>query len=162
MMIEDDPTSIGICGATASTVAARNFARMVASGASAHMDHGRETALTFLAAAKGECPFEIKDEKKLHFMESATKYIFEVQQEVARMIADELFANISNEAREGIDVIPTDNMKAYELYLKGNEIYFQGRGSRDINKIHESHEYFNHPRLCNRRRYTHASCIILS
>ena len=68
MMIEDDPTSIGICGATASTVAARNFARMVASGASAHMDHGRETALTFLAAAKGECPFEIKDEKKLHFI----------------------------------------------------------------------------------------------
>jgi carbon-monoxide dehydrogenase catalytic subunit len=68
MMIEDVAESIGICGATASTVAARNFARMVASGASAHMDHGRETALTFLATAKGECPFEIKDEKKLHFM----------------------------------------------------------------------------------------------
>jgi carbon-monoxide dehydrogenase catalytic subunit len=68
MMIEDVAESIGICGATASTVAARNFARMVASGSSAHMDHGRETALTFLATAKGECPFEIKDEKKLHFM----------------------------------------------------------------------------------------------
>jgi len=32
------------------------------------MDHGREAALTFIAAAKGEAPFEIKDEKKLHFM----------------------------------------------------------------------------------------------
>jgi carbon-monoxide dehydrogenase catalytic subunit len=68
MMIEDDPSSIGICGATAATVAARNFCRMVASGSSAHMDHGRETALTFVAAAKGEAPFEIKDEKKLHFI----------------------------------------------------------------------------------------------
>jgi carbon-monoxide dehydrogenase catalytic subunit len=68
MMIEDDPTSIGICGANASTVAARNFCRMAASGSAAHMDHGRETALTFSATAKGETPFEIKDEKKLHFI----------------------------------------------------------------------------------------------
>ena len=68
MMIDDVPESIGICGATPATVAARNFARMVASGSAAHMDHGREAALTFLASAKGETPFEIKDEKKLHFM----------------------------------------------------------------------------------------------
>ena len=68
MMIEDVPESIGICGATPATVAARNFARMVAAGSASHMDHGRETVLTFLAAARGECPFEIKDEKKLHFV----------------------------------------------------------------------------------------------
>jgi carbon-monoxide dehydrogenase catalytic subunit len=68
MMIDNVPESIGICGATPATVAARNFVRMVAAGAAAHMDHGRETALTFLAAAKGEAPFEIKDEKKLHFI----------------------------------------------------------------------------------------------
>ena len=68
MIIEDDPASLGICGANAATVVARNFVRMVASGSAAHMDHGRETALTFLATAKGEAPFEIKDEKKLHFI----------------------------------------------------------------------------------------------
>ncbi len=68
MMIDDVPETIGICGATPETVVARNFSRMVAAGASAHMDHGRETVLTFLAAAKGECPFEIKDEKKLRFL----------------------------------------------------------------------------------------------
>jgi carbon-monoxide dehydrogenase catalytic subunit len=73
MMIEDVAESIGICGATPATVAARNFARMVASGSAAHMDHGRETALTFLAAAKGEAPFEIKDEKKLHFVAEVYK-----------------------------------------------------------------------------------------
>ena len=56
----------GICGATAETIAARNFIRMVAGGASAHSDHGRGVAELFIAAAKGEAPgYEIKDEQKL-------------------------------------------------------------------------------------------------
>jgi len=32
----------GICGATASTIVARNFARMIAAGTAAHSDHGRD------------------------------------------------------------------------------------------------------------------------
>jgi carbon-monoxide dehydrogenase catalytic subunit len=77
MIIEDVPESIGICGATASTVAARNFCRMIAGGASAHMDHGLETVLGFLAAAKGESDYTIKDEKKLLDMAE----IFEIKTE---------------------------------------------------------------------------------
>ena len=56
----------GICGATAETIAARNFIRMVAGGTAAHSDHGRGVAELFLAVAKGEAPgYEIKDEQKL-------------------------------------------------------------------------------------------------
>jgi len=56
----------GVCGATAETIAARNFARMIAGGAAAHGDHGRKVTETFLAVAKGEAPgYEIKDEQKL-------------------------------------------------------------------------------------------------
>ena len=56
----------GICGATAETIAARNFIRMIAGGASAHSDHGRGVAELFIAAAKGEAPgYEIRDEQKL-------------------------------------------------------------------------------------------------
>ena len=56
----------GICGATAETIAARNFIRMVAGGAAAHSDHGRGVAELFLAVAKGEgSGYEIKDEQKL-------------------------------------------------------------------------------------------------
>jgi len=56
----------GICGATIETVAARNFARMIAAGASAHSDHGRDMALTLLAAAEGEAPdYTIRDVNKL-------------------------------------------------------------------------------------------------
>lgn len=56
---------IGICGATADTVAARNFARVVAAGSAAHTDHAREMVRGFLETAKGHGPHQIKDEKKL-------------------------------------------------------------------------------------------------
>ena len=88
MMIEDAPETIGICGATPETVAARNFVRMIAAGSAAHMDHGRETALTFLATAKGETPFEIKDEKKLHMM--AELYDIKIEDRSKEDIAIEL------------------------------------------------------------------------
>lgn len=56
----------GVCGATAETISARNFGRMIAAGAAAHSDHAREVVFTFLAAARGEAPgFEIRDEEKL-------------------------------------------------------------------------------------------------
>jgi carbon-monoxide dehydrogenase catalytic subunit len=57
----------GLCGATAETISARNFARMVAAGTAAHSDHARGVAEIFLATAKGKVPgFEIKDEQKLY------------------------------------------------------------------------------------------------
>ena len=56
----------GVCGADADTVIARNFLRAVAAGASAHSDHGRGVAHTFLAMARGEAPdYGIKDRAKL-------------------------------------------------------------------------------------------------
>ena len=57
----------GVCGATLSTVVARNLARMIAAGGAAHSDHGRDLALTLRAVAKGEAKgYEIKDVKKLY------------------------------------------------------------------------------------------------
>ena len=57
---------VGLCGATAETIAARNFARMVAAGAASHSDHGRGVAEVFLLAAQGKIPgYGIKDVQKL-------------------------------------------------------------------------------------------------
>ena len=59
--------SRGVCGATAETISARNFVRMIAAGTSAHSDHARGVAELFLGTAKGEVPgFAIKDEQKLY------------------------------------------------------------------------------------------------
>jgi len=56
----------GVCGATADTIAARSFLRAIAAGCSAHAEHGRDVAETFLLAARGEAPgFGIRDEGKL-------------------------------------------------------------------------------------------------
>ncbi len=64
---EGEENKCGLCGATSSTVVARNFARMIAAGTASHSDHARGVAQTFLAAARGEVPgYEIKDEQKLY------------------------------------------------------------------------------------------------
>ncbi|MBI2868757.1 MAG: anaerobic carbon-monoxide dehydrogenase catalytic subunit [Chloroflexi bacterium] len=56
----------GVCGATAETIATRQFVRMIAAGTAAHSDHARAVSELFLAAAKGEAPgYELKDEQKL-------------------------------------------------------------------------------------------------
>ena len=56
----------GVCGATPEVIVARNFARMVAAGASAHSDHGRGVAKTLLTAAVSpESGYSIKDAHKL-------------------------------------------------------------------------------------------------
>jgi carbon-monoxide dehydrogenase catalytic subunit len=56
----------GVCGATADTIAARNFLREVAGGTSAHSDDGRHLILKLKEVAEGKAPgFQIKDEKAL-------------------------------------------------------------------------------------------------
>ncbi|SDT84010.1 anaerobic carbon-monoxide dehydrogenase catalytic subunit [Desulfobacula phenolica] len=64
--IEGEDDRKGLCGATANTIAARNFIRMIAGGASAHSDHGRCVAEVFLSAARKETEaYQIKDTEKL-------------------------------------------------------------------------------------------------
>jgi anaerobic carbon-monoxide dehydrogenase catalytic subunit len=63
---EEKRKRTGVCGATAETIAARNFLRKTAAGAAAHSDHGRRVTEAFLLAARGEAKgFQIKDEQKL-------------------------------------------------------------------------------------------------
>ena len=54
---------LGVCGADADTIVARNYLREVAGGASAHSDHGRHLALLLKRVALGEGGgYEIRDE----------------------------------------------------------------------------------------------------
>lgn len=64
--IEGDDDRKGLCGATPNTVAARNFARMVAAGCASHSDHGRAVAEVFRSVARKENhDYKIKDIDKL-------------------------------------------------------------------------------------------------
>lgn len=57
-------TPRGLCGATADVIVSRNFARMVAGGAAAHSDHGRDIAHVLHMASK-DGNYKVRDEAKL-------------------------------------------------------------------------------------------------
>jgi carbon-monoxide dehydrogenase catalytic subunit len=58
--------AVGVCGATADTIAARHLVRMIAAGAAAHSDHGRDIAHTLLAIGQNpNSDYSIKDPEKL-------------------------------------------------------------------------------------------------
>ena len=85
--IQGEDTRKGLCGATANTICARNFIRMIAGGAAAHSDHGRGVALTFLEAAKGElADYKIKDPQKL--LQIAPFYGVDITVEVDGVVKD--------------------------------------------------------------------------
>ncbi len=83
---EEEKNRRGVCGATAETIAARNFLCMVAAGCAAHGDHGRKVTELFLMAARGETAgFEIKDEQKL--LQLALDFGIEIGQRSRKEIA---------------------------------------------------------------------------
>ncbi len=63
---EEKKQRMGLCGATAETIVARNFARMVAAGSASHSDHSRGVAKLFIEVANGRTQgYQIKDVAKL-------------------------------------------------------------------------------------------------
>jgi TolB-like protein/AraC-like DNA-binding protein/Tfp pilus assembly protein PilF len=54
------------------------------------------------------------------------KDIFALQQEIAKNIAEEIQAIITPEEVQRIERNPTDNVEAYDLFLKGREEFYKG------------------------------------
>jgi len=57
--------------------------------------------------------------------------LFAVQSEITRKIADALQAELSTDELQRIEVKPTENLQAYELYLRGRYLW-QRRGDENI------------------------------
>jgi len=103
-------TPRGVCGATAETIAARNFIRMVAGGAAAHSDHGRGVAELFVAAAKGEAPgYQIRDEQKL--LQLALEWGVEIGDRSNQDIALEIGEIVMHRTHIGVDQDYTNLIK---------------------------------------------------
>ena len=79
--------SEGICGATADVIAARNLARMIAAGTSAHSDHARDVTHALKLAAEGS-DYVIKDERKLRAL--AAEWGIETKGRDTKQIATDL------------------------------------------------------------------------
>jgi len=79
----------GVCGADADIIVARNLGRMIAAGAAAHSDHGRDLVEVLAKIAQGLAPgYGIKDIKKLKRL--AAEYGLEIDGKEALEIAGEL------------------------------------------------------------------------
>jgi len=79
----------GVCGADADIIVARNLCRMIAAGASAHSDHGRDLVEVLDAVSKGKAPgYKIRNEDKLRKL--AEEYGLAVAGKDALVIAGEL------------------------------------------------------------------------
>lgn len=96
----EDGSKLGVCGATADIIVARNLIRMIAAGAAAHSDHGRDITLTLLLTAEGKGGgYEIKDEAKLNAL--ATEYGIETEgpskEEIALDLARAVYAEFGKQ-----------------------------------------------------------------
>jgi anaerobic carbon-monoxide dehydrogenase catalytic subunit len=110
----------GLCGATLGTISARNLARSIAAGASAHSDHGRDMAHLLSLAAEGKAEgLKIKDELKLFKLaknlgvSAGDKSVNEIAKETAEK-AMSLFGQQTGE----IDFIKLAPKKRQEIWEK--------------------------------------------
>ncbi|MCP5104152.1 MAG: anaerobic carbon-monoxide dehydrogenase catalytic subunit [bacterium] len=93
----------GVCGATAEIIVARGFARMIAAGAAAHSDHGRDVANALLLAAESpDAGYAIKDVNKLHKVAQFLGVSIEnkTKEEIAREVALKALENFSRQEGE--------------------------------------------------------------
>ncbi|MCK4850250.1 MAG: anaerobic carbon-monoxide dehydrogenase catalytic subunit [Phycisphaerae bacterium] len=93
----------GICGATADIIAARNLVRMIAGGAAAHSDHGRDVAHTLLSAASDpNCDYKVVDEKKVRALAEELGIVTEgkSKEELAKAVAEISFAEFGQQHGE--------------------------------------------------------------
>ncbi len=90
---KDPYSKTGVCGATIDTIQARNFARMVASGAAAHTDHGMSMLDLFREVVNGKIKdYEIKDPIKL--IEVAKSIDIETEGRSIKEIAQDLYEEL--------------------------------------------------------------------
>jgi carbon-monoxide dehydrogenase catalytic subunit len=129
----------GLCGATIGTIAARNLARSIAAGASAHSDHGRDLAhLLGLAAQDKAEGVKIKDpEKLIEFakvldIKTENREISEIGVEVSEK-ASSLFGQQTGE----IDVIKIAPEKRQEIWRK-NKVIPRGVDREVVELLHRT------------------------
>ncbi|MBN1383630.1 MAG: anaerobic carbon-monoxide dehydrogenase catalytic subunit [Elusimicrobia bacterium] len=130
----------GICGATADVIAARNLIRMLAAGAAAHSDHGRDIAHTLLATSEGKTKgYTVKGKEKLFTLAKELNVKTENRkiEEIAHDVAEKCFAEFGQQHGE-LQFTHRAPKKRQELWRKGR---FMPRGiDREIVEImHRTH-----------------------
>ena len=136
---EDGPKA-GVCGATADIIVARNLIRMIAAGAAAHSDHGRDIAHTLLLTAEGKGGgYTIQDEAKLHAL--AGEYGIEIEgrekEEIALDLAKAAYGEFGKQ--EGPIQFTKRAPESRQELWKGIGIYPRGIDREIVEIMHRTH-----------------------
>ena len=130
----------GVCGADADVIVARNLGRMIAGGASAHSDHGRDILEVFAAVARGQASgYRIADEAKL--LQLAKDVGVEVDgrpiEEVATALADALFEDFGSRKEQlcFTSRVPGPRRERWE----GLSINPRGIDRENVEMMHRTH-----------------------
>jgi carbon-monoxide dehydrogenase catalytic subunit len=119
-IIDGVESMVGVCGATADTVVARNFARTVAGGSASHGDHAREMVKGFIETAKGNTIHTIKDEVKLHSL--AEVFGIETQgrdkNDIALELGEKALAEFGSQNDEPLTMLKRAPEKRQKIWKK--------------------------------------------
>ncbi len=133
-------TEVGLCGATRATVAARNYARDVAAGAAAHSDHGRDMAMTLLAACEGHAPdYRIKDPQKLKAVAAYLNVETKGRElnDIGRDVAIAALENFNSMKKE-VDLVKRAPIKRQEVW-RNLRISPRGVDREIVEVLHRTH-----------------------
>ncbi len=130
----------GVCGATADVIAARGLVRMIAGGAAAHSDHGRDVAHTLLeAATASDSDYKVQD------VEKVTKLAEEFgiatdgasPKELAKQVAERCFAEYGQQSGELLFAqrAPEDQKKRW----RSNNAMPRGIDREIVEIMHRTH-----------------------
>jgi carbon-monoxide dehydrogenase catalytic subunit len=153
---KDPYGKVGVCGATIDTIAARNFARMVASGAAAHTDHGMSMLDVFREVVAGKIKdYQIKDEQKL--LDVAESVGIETAGREIKEIAIDLYEELERTYTQVEGEIPFVTRVPPKTLATWRELGIVPRGAmREIMEImHRTHmgvdqDYENTMKQCSR------------
>jgi carbon-monoxide dehydrogenase catalytic subunit len=145
---EEKKLRMGLCGATAETIVARNFARMVAAGTASHSDHSRGVAKLFKEIAHGEAPgYEIKDVAKLKRVARDWGVAISLgegeeaqardKHEIAKELADKILAEFGQQEGE-INCVKRAPLKRQEIWRK-NGVVPRGIDIEVVELMHRTH-----------------------
>jgi anaerobic carbon-monoxide dehydrogenase catalytic subunit len=153
---KDPYGKVGVCGATIDTIMARNFARMVASGAAAHTDHGMSMLDLFREVVHGKIKeYRIKDTRKLEMV--AREVGIETEGRSVEDIANDLYAELERTYTQVEGEIPFAKRVPPKTLETWRKLGIVPRGAmREIMELmHRTHmgvdqHYENITRQCSR------------
>jgi len=130
----------GVCGADADIIVARNLARMIAAGASAHSDHGRDILETLHRVGEGKTDiYTISEPEKLRHLAGEYGLTTEGKsdQEIAAELAWEMMEDYGMR-REKLPMAARAPQSRQEIWEK-TSTYPRGIDRENVEALHRTH-----------------------